>query len=107
MFAMQARRVRRELGGRLEGRTTGTAVLGICSAAAVMGALTWIVWALLDAIFGRSLLGQCISVFGGLAAGSFAYARAVLWLGVGEAHQVVGFVVGRVPALRGPLGLRA
>jgi hypothetical protein len=61
----------------------------------------------LDEVFGRSLIAQCISVFGGMGAGAFVYTRAVLWLGVGEARQVVGFVVGRVPALRGVLGLRA
>ena len=75
----------------------------MCTAAAVLGAVTWIVWAALDQLFGRSVFGQIISVGGGVAVGTLAYARAVLWLQIGEAHQAAGFAARRVP-LRWPAG---
>lgn len=103
--ALLWRLARRELGG-LEERETLPAALGMLSAAAILGAVTWIVWALLDAVVGRSLPGQLISVGAGLTAGAIAYARAVLWLEVAEAHQMARMVVARVPRLAGPLGLR-
>jgi putative peptidoglycan lipid II flippase len=99
-----ARLARRELGG-LEDRETLAAALGMASASAVLGAVAWIAWALLDAVFGRSLIGQVISVGGGLAAGTLVYARAVLWLRISEAEQVAGFAARRVPALRRLLGV--
>lgn len=107
MMVLQARLARRELGGRLEGRETGIAVFAICSAAAILGLVTWLAWVALDELFGRSLLGQLISVGGGLGAGALAYTRAVLWLEISEAEQVAGFAARRLPMLRGVLGLRA
>jgi putative peptidoglycan lipid II flippase len=107
MMALQARLARRELGGRLEGRETGSAVIAMCSAATVLGAVAWIVWAGLDQLFGRSVIGQIISVGGGLALGTLAYARAVLWMQIGEAHQAASFAARRIPAVRDLLGLRA
>jgi len=101
-----ARLARRELDG-LEGRETIAAAIATLSAAAVLGAITWLVWAALDAVFGRSLVGQMIAVGGGLTVGALAYARAVLWLQITEAQQVVRLVARRVPALGGLLGLRA
>ncbi|MCW2958457.1 MAG: integral rane protein MviN, partial [Solirubrobacterales bacterium] len=53
--ALLARRAHRELGG-LEGRATLAAALATISASAVLGAVTWIVWAVLDAVFGRSVV---------------------------------------------------
>jgi putative peptidoglycan lipid II flippase len=96
----------RELGG-IDGRGTALAGFGMLAAAAVLGATCWIVWALVDELLGRSLFAQLISVGGALAVGSLAYARAVLWLEIAEAHQMVRMVVGRVPALAGPLGVRS
>ena len=105
MMLLQARQARIQLQGRLADRETGAAVFGMCSAAAVLGAVAWIVWALLDQVFGRSVLGQIISVGGGLGVGAVAYARSVLWLGIGEAQQAARFAARRVPALRGVLGV--
>jgi len=99
------RRARRELGG-IEGRATAVAAGGMLAGAAVLGAVSWIVWALLDELLGRSVLAQLVSVGAALAAGSLAYARAMLWLGVAEARQIAAMVAGRVPRLAGPLGLR-
>jgi putative peptidoglycan lipid II flippase len=100
MAALQARRVRQVLHGRLEGRATGAAVLGMCSAAALLGIVAWCVWALLDQLFGRSVIAQIISVGGGLAAGTAVYGRAVLWLQIDEARQTWNLVASRIPALR-------
>lgn len=99
-----ARHASRRLGG-LQARETLSAALGTVSAAAVLGAVAWLVWAALDAVLGRGLIGQVVAVSGGLAAGSLAYVRAVLWLEITEAEQVAGMVARRVPALRGILGL--
>ncbi|MFL5843094.1 MAG: murein biosynthesis integral membrane protein MurJ [Solirubrobacteraceae bacterium] len=99
-----ARLARAELEG-LEARETLSAMFAIFSAAAVLGAVTWLGWALLDQVFGRGLIGQLISVGGGLALGAFAYARAVLWLEIREAEQVVTMIARRVPVLRPLLGL--
>ncbi|MCW2991278.1 MAG: integral rane protein MviN, partial [Solirubrobacterales bacterium] len=100
-----ARRARQELGG-LEGRETLAAAFATISAAAVLGAVTWLVWALLDQVFGRSVIGQVIAVGGGLSAGALAYARAVLWMQITEAEQVVRLLTRRIPALGPVLGLR-
>ncbi|MDX6664647.1 MAG: putative peptidoglycan lipid flippase [Solirubrobacteraceae bacterium] len=106
MMALQARLARRELAGRLEGRETLAAAFAMCSAAAVLGAVAWIVWAGLDVVFGRSVFGQIVSVGLGLGVGAVAYARAVLWLRISEAEQVAQFAARRVPALRDLLGVR-
>ncbi len=100
MAALQARGVRRELHGRLEGRETLLAALGMATAAAVLAAVAYITWALLDAALGRSVIAQLVSVGAGLAAGGAAYARAVLWLGIPEARQTWGLIARRVPGLR-------
>ena len=99
-----ARLARRELGG-LELRETLPAVLGITAASAILGAVTWIAWALADELLGRSVLAQAIAVGLGVATGTLAYARAVLWLEVDEARQVAETVARRVPGVRGLLGL--
>ncbi len=100
MAALQAHRARRELHGRLEGRATAIAIAAICSAAAILGIVAWAVWAGLDAALGRSVPAQIVAVGGALAAGTFAYARAVLWLQIAEAEQTWAYVAQRLGALR-------
>jgi putative peptidoglycan lipid II flippase len=100
MAALQARRARQELHGRLEGRETGAAVLGMCSSAALLGIVAWAVWAALDELLGRSVIAQIVSVGGGLAAGTAVYTRAVLWLRIDEARATWNLVASRIPALR-------
>ena len=95
----------RELGG-IDGRGTALASFGMLTAAAILGAATWIVWALLDELLGRSLVAQLVAVGAAIGVGTLAYARAVLWLEIDEARQMAQMVVARVPALGGPLGLR-
>jgi putative peptidoglycan lipid II flippase len=95
----------RELGG-IDGRGTALASFGMLTAAAILGAATWIVWALLDELLGRSLVAQLVAVGAAIGVGTLAYARAVLWLEIDEARQMARMVVARVPALAGPLGFR-
>jgi putative peptidoglycan lipid II flippase len=88
MTAGQAIYLRRALHGRLEGRQTAAATLAIASASALLGLVAYVVWALLDALFGRGLIGQIISVGLAGAAGTAAYIQAVLWMQLREAHQI-------------------
>lgn len=99
MAAMQWRWVRDQLGG-IEGRETLTAVFAMSMAAAVLGMTSYIVWALLDAFLGRSIIAQLISVSLGLGAGALVYGRAVLWLGIPEARSTWGMIAAKIPALR-------
>ncbi|QEC49647.1 murein biosynthesis integral membrane protein MurJ [Baekduia soli] len=88
--------LRRELEGRLELRDTLEAVAGMLVAAVWFGIATWVTWAFLDWLFGRSLVAQVISVGGGLAAGVAAYAYVVLAMDLAEARQLQRLVRGRL-----------
>jgi putative peptidoglycan lipid II flippase len=101
MAATQAIYLRRALGGRLEGRRTALAVVAITAASALLGAVAYIVWAVLDAVFGRGLIGQIISVGGAATAGAAAYGAAVLWMQLEDAHEIRALVVARL-ARRAP-----
>src|SRR3954451_17431181 len=92
MTAGQSWYLRRELHGRLEGRQTAVATLGIASASALLGLVSWVVWALLDALLGRGLAGQIISVGAAAAAGIAAYIQALLWTQLQEARQILALV---------------
>jgi putative peptidoglycan lipid II flippase len=92
MSATQAWYLRRALHGRLEGRQTAAAALGIGSASALLGLVSWVVWALLDGLIGRSLLAQIISVGAAAAAGTAAYVQALLWMELDEARQILALV---------------
>jgi putative peptidoglycan lipid II flippase len=92
----QAWYLRRELDGRLEGRETIVAVFGIAVAAGFLAVTAYVVWALLDAIFGRALIAQIISVCGGLGAGAAVYGALVLWIGIPEAQQIRTLVGARL-----------
>ena len=70
----QAWYLRRELGGNLEGRATVDAVARILVASALLAAVTYGLYVVLDELAGRSLPGQVVSVCGALAAGLAAYA---------------------------------
>jgi putative peptidoglycan lipid II flippase len=70
--------------GRLELGRTGGALLRIAAASAVLGAVAYGVWWGLDDALGRDLVGQLVSVGGGVSAGGAAYLFACRLLGVRE-----------------------
>ena len=100
MTAGQAYYLRRELGGRLEGYDTTRAIARILVASILLAVVGYVVWWVLDAILGRSLPAQVISVGGGLAAGIVIYCRAVLRMQVAEAQQIGDMVRARLPRSR-------
>ena len=89
-------RLRVGLGGRIEGRQTLMITLRILIASAIIGALARGVWVLLDDVFGKSLLGQILSVGIALAVAVAAYAKLVLALRIPEARQIESLVRGRL-----------
>jgi putative peptidoglycan lipid II flippase len=80
--------LRNELHGALHLRDTAEVVVGMLIAAAWFAIVAYVAWAGLDWIFGRSLLGQIISVGGGLALGAAAYVNVVLAMRLPEAEQL-------------------
>ncbi len=84
----QARYLRRELSGDLETYETVRAIARILVASVLLAGVVYGLYALLDALLGRSLPGQVISVCGSLGAGLTIYARAVLRMQVEEAEQI-------------------
>jgi putative peptidoglycan lipid II flippase len=55
-----------------------------------------VVWDILDALLGRSVIAQVISVGAGGAVGLWVYVRAVLAMRVPEAQQVRRLVLSRL-----------
>jgi len=92
----QAWYLRRELSGRLEGRETTVALVGIVVASGFLAVTAYLAWALLDDMLGRSLVAQIISVCGGLGIGAVVYGALVLWMGVPEAQQIRSLVTARL-----------
>jgi putative peptidoglycan lipid II flippase len=88
--------LKRELDNQLELRDTIEAVIGMLIAAVWFGIVAWVAWAGLDWVFGRSLIGQVISVGGGLTLGAAAYAYIVLAMRLSEAEQLRRLIVGRL-----------
>ncbi len=88
MTALQVHRLRIGFNGRLEGRQTTMITARILVASALLGGVSWVVWYALDALLGRSLPAQIVSVGGAGSAGLLVYMRAVLTMRVPEAHQV-------------------
>jgi putative peptidoglycan lipid II flippase len=96
MTGLQAVYLRRELGGRLEGHQTIMITARIAVASIVLAAGSWVVWSALDAVLGRSVPAQVITVGGAAAAGLWLYVRAVLRMRVPEARQVQRLVAVRL-----------
>ncbi len=96
MTALQLRRLRIGFNGRLEGARTTMITMRICVASALLAGVSYGVWYLLDALLGRSLFAQIVSL--GLAglAGVWVYVRAVLTMRVPEAHQVRRLISARL-----------
>ena len=66
------------------------------AASALLAAVAYGLYVALDALVGRSLPGQIISVCGALTAGLTAYAVAVLALRVPEAEQIRTAITARI-----------
>ncbi|MDX6423672.1 MAG: putative peptidoglycan lipid flippase [Gaiellaceae bacterium] len=75
--------LRRRL-GRLELGQMWGALLRISAASAVLGAVAYGVWWVLDDALGRGIVGQLVSVGGGVTVGGLAYLGACRLLGVRE-----------------------
>ncbi len=88
MSALLLHRLRIGFNGRLEGGQTAMITARIVLASALLAAVSWGVWRLLDAAFGSSLPAQIVSVGAAALVGLLVYARAVLVMRVPEAHQV-------------------
>jgi putative peptidoglycan lipid II flippase len=93
---LQAYGLRPLLDGSIEGRKTVVHVIAMTVAAVLMGAVTYIVWTLVDSVVGRSLPGQLISMGFAGAAAIVSYGSAVLWLDLSEARQVQGLLMRRL-----------
>ena len=75
--------LRRRL-GRLELGHMWGALLRITVASAVLGAVAYAVWWVLDDALGRDIVGQLVSVGGAVTVGGLAYLGACRLLGVRE-----------------------
>ena len=100
MTAAQARWLRRDLHGSLQGRATLEAVARMLVAAFALGGVAYGVWASLDAALGTRLVAQIVAVGVAIVLGLAVYAGAVLALGIREAHQVRQFVGGVLQRFR-------
>jgi putative peptidoglycan lipid II flippase len=88
MTALLLQRLRVGFNGRLDGAQTLMITARIAIASALLAAVSWAVWKLLDSVLGVSLPAQILSVGGASVAGVFVYARAVLAMRIPEADQV-------------------
>lgn len=88
MTALQYHRLRIGFNGRLEGAQTVMITARILLASVLLGVVSWVVWTILDHLFGTSLPAQILSVGGAGVVGVLVYMRAVLAMRVPEAHQV-------------------
>jgi putative peptidoglycan lipid II flippase len=95
LTALEARRLRNELGG-LEITRTLKATLTMLAAAALLGGVAYGVHSVLDDLLGRSLIAQLISVTAALTAGGAVYAAAVLRAGLPEARQILDLFSNRI-----------
>jgi len=88
MTAMLLYRLRIGFNGRLEGAQTTMITVRILAASALLAAVSYGVWRVLEGVLGVSLIAQLVSVGGAAAVGLLVYSRAVLAMRIPEAHQV-------------------
>jgi putative peptidoglycan lipid II flippase len=91
----QAWQLRRLLGG-LEGHQTTMITARIAVASILLAASSWVVWYVLDAALGRSLIAQIATMLAAAGVGFWIYTRAVLRMQVPEAYQVRRLVTARL-----------
>jgi len=96
MTALLMHRLRIGLNGRVEGAQTIMITMRIIVASALLAGVSWVVWYLLNALFGASTIGQIVSVGGAAGAGLLVYSRAVLLMRIPEAQQVRGLIMARL-----------
>jgi putative peptidoglycan lipid II flippase len=96
MTFAQLHYLRRELHGRLEGRRTAIVVAQLVGASALLAAVSYGIWKLLDETLGRGLFGQIVSVGAGLGLGAIVYASTVHLLRNPEARQIERLLAGRL-----------
>jgi putative peptidoglycan lipid II flippase len=101
MTWLQVRYLRIGFDGRIEGPQTVMITGRIVVAAAVMAAVAWLVWAVVDAVLGGPLLiGQLVSLGLAIAAGAAVYAKLVIAMRIPEARQIEQLVRARVGRAR-------
>ncbi|HEY5342419.1 MAG TPA: murein biosynthesis integral membrane protein MurJ [Solirubrobacteraceae bacterium] len=88
MTALQLHRLRIGFNGRLEGAQTTMITARIALASALLAGASWVVWYALDAVLGKSLPAQIVSMGAAAGAGLWLYTRLVLAMHIPEAHQV-------------------
>jgi putative peptidoglycan lipid II flippase len=96
MTALQLRRLRIGFNGRLEGAKTMMITARICVASALLAVISYAIWYLLDALLGRSLPAQVVSVGVAGLAGVWIYVRTVLAMRIPEARQVHRLIAARL-----------
>ena len=96
MTALQLRRMRAGLGGRLDGHQTLMITARVLIAAVVMAAIARGIWVGLDHVVGLSLIGQIVSVGVALAVAAAVYGKLVLVMRIPEARQIRQLVLGRL-----------
>jgi putative peptidoglycan lipid II flippase len=103
MTALQIQYLAIGFNGRLEGAQTLMITARIVAASVAMAAVAWIVWKVVSAVAGTSLIGQVLSV--GLAVGLalYVYTRIVLAMRIPEARQIEALIMSRLrPTHRAP-----
>jgi putative peptidoglycan lipid II flippase len=96
MTLSQAWFLRGRLNGRLGAGETLRSVVRITAAAALLGAVAYGWWSLLDGLIGDGVAAQAVSVGTALVAGLAVYAAAVLAAGVPEALSIQRTVARRL-----------
>ncbi len=82
--------------GRLEGPQTRMITIRILIASVLMALLARGVWVTLDAVLGRSVIAQIITVGVAVAAAAALYARLVLSMRIPEARQIQTLLLSRL-----------
>ena len=92
MTWLQLHRLRIGFGGRMEGAQTLMITARIVVASAIMAAVAYAVWSLLDGLLGRSLAAQLFAVGLAIAVAGALYAKVALAMRIPEARQIQGLV---------------
>jgi putative peptidoglycan lipid II flippase len=96
MTALQFKRLKIGLNGRLEGAQTTMITARVLVASALLGVAAWVAWYLIDRLLGRSLPAEIVSLGAAAVAGLAVYVRALLAMRVPEAHEVSGLIRARL-----------